>query len=67
MAARRTTLLIDYHGVISDGERLPLEWQRLLAEYFMPRYGKSASVWADANMEALTPARASVGTSVRSL
>lgn len=54
VAAARRTLLLDYHGVISDGERLPLEWQRLLAEFFMPRYGSSASVWADANMKALT-------------
>ncbi len=53
MAAARRTLLIDYHGVISDGDRLPLEWRRLLADFFMPRYGKSASVWADANMTAL--------------
>jgi HAD superfamily hydrolase (TIGR01509 family) len=47
------TLLIDYHGVISDGERLPLEWQRLLGDFFAPRYGKSATVWASANMRAL--------------
>ena len=53
MVKQRTTLLIDYHGVISDGERLPLEWQRLLGEFFMPRYGKGATVWAEANMKAL--------------
>lgn len=53
MPTQRRTLLIDYHGVISDGGRLPLEWQRLLGEFFMPRFGGNAAVWADANMQAL--------------
>lgn len=49
----RHTLLIDYHGVISDGERLPGEWQRLLGEFFIPRFGHSPREWAAANGAAL--------------
>src|SRR5579859_2085533 len=49
----RRNLLIDYHGVISDGERLPAEWRRLLGEFFSPRFGRAPSVWAEANRYAL--------------
>lgn len=45
----RRALLLDYHGVISDGERLPEEWRRLLGEFFAPRFGGQPEAWADAN------------------
>lgn len=30
-----------------------MEWQRLLGEFFMPRYGGSATRWAEANRQSL--------------
>ncbi len=53
-AAPRRSLLLDYHGVISDGERLPAEWRRLLGDFLTPRFGMSPEVWAEANRHALT-------------
>ena len=49
----RRTLLLDHHGVISDGERMPVEWQRLLGDFLIPRYGHTPREWADANGIAL--------------
>lgn len=49
----RRTLLVDYHGVISDGERLPAEWRRILGEFLTPRFGATPEVWAEANPHAL--------------
>ena len=49
----RRTLLLDHHGVISDGERMPEEWRRLLGEFLSPRFGHTPREWADANRVAL--------------
>lgn len=49
----RRTLLLDHHGVITDGARLPGEWRRLLGEFFIPRFGHSPQEWAAANRGAL--------------
>jgi HAD superfamily hydrolase (TIGR01509 family) len=53
MPSRLRHLLLDYHGVISDGEKLPREWRRLLDEFLMPRYGGTADAWANANRRAM--------------
>jgi len=52
-AAPRRSLLLDYRGVISDGERLPAEWRRLLSDFLTPRFGRSPDLWAEANRHAL--------------
>jgi FMN phosphatase YigB (HAD superfamily) len=38
--------------VLTDQERLGLEWRRLLGEFFSARIGGPAQVWADANIPA---------------
>jgi HAD superfamily hydrolase (TIGR01509 family) len=53
VSPRRRYVLLDYHGVISDGERLPAEWRRLLGEFLGPRFGGSPEIWASANRHAL--------------
>ena len=53
MPTSRRTLLLDHHGVISDGERMPGEWRRLLGEFLTPRFGATPQVWADGNRVAL--------------
>lgn len=47
------TLLLDYHGVISDGDRLPEQWRTLLGEFFVPRFGGDPRAWGRANNKAL--------------
>jgi phosphoglycolate phosphatase-like HAD superfamily hydrolase len=42
-------LLVDNVGVLTDQERLGLEWRRLLGEFFSARIGGPAQAWADAN------------------
>jgi len=39
---------------MSDGERLPAEWRRLLREFLGPRFGGFGEIWSSANRHALS-------------
>ena len=43
-------VFLDDGGVLNDNERRLPEWQRLLGEFFAPRFGGTPRAWGDANM-----------------
>src|SRR3989442_9255695 len=49
----KRALFIDWHGVLTDAEKLPAEWRRLLGEFFPPRLGGAPEAWAEANRGAI--------------
>ncbi|MFV2014489.1 MAG: hypothetical protein ACC656_03610 [Candidatus Heimdallarchaeota archaeon] len=44
------TLFFDDGGVINDNEARGPQWQKLIAEYFMPKYSKTYEEWGKANI-----------------
>jgi len=53
--ARITTLFIDDGGVINNNELRAPEWQRLVAEFFVPLLGGDPTSWVDANRVVIKP------------
>lgn len=51
MGTQIAAVFIDDGGVITDGSRRPLEWRRLLGEFFPPRLGGTADQWSRANRD----------------
>ncbi|MHB1445931.1 MAG: HAD family hydrolase [Acidimicrobiales bacterium] len=51
MGTQIAAVFIDDGGVITDGARRPLEWRRLLGEFFPHRLGGSPAEWSRANGE----------------
>jgi phosphoglycolate phosphatase-like HAD superfamily hydrolase len=46
---KRPVLFLDDGGVINDNEVRARQWQRLVAEFFVPRLGGNSEAWAQAN------------------
>ncbi|MCE7734493.1 MAG: HAD family hydrolase [Candidatus Heimdallarchaeota archaeon] len=46
-------LFFDDGGVINDNEARAPQWQKLIAEYFIPKYGGTFQQWKDANLKVL--------------
>jgi beta-phosphoglucomutase-like phosphatase (HAD superfamily) len=55
MGSQIEAVFIDDGGVISDNRRRAVEWQRLVGEFFSPRLGGPAALWARANRELVGP------------
>ena len=47
---RRHTLFLDDGGVVSNNAARAPQWQRLVAEFFVPRLGGTPPAWAKANL-----------------
>ena len=47
-------IFLDDGGVMNDNERRGIQWRHHLAEYLVPRYGKSHAEWELANTEVIT-------------
>jgi HAD superfamily hydrolase (TIGR01509 family) len=46
---KRPVLFLDDSGVLNEHAPRPLQWERLLAEFFPPRLGGTGAAWAKAN------------------
>jgi len=54
MAGMQTkAVFLDAMGVLLDGEVMPAQWQRAVAQHLMPKLGGSAESWAAADVYAL--------------
>lgn len=42
-------IFFDDGGVINNNEARAPQWRKLIAEYFMPKYGKTLEQWSEAN------------------
>lgn len=49
----KLSLFFDDGGVMNDDNKRGKQWQRLVAEYFVPRYGGDPERWGKANLLAL--------------
>ncbi|MHA2027830.1 MAG: HAD family hydrolase [Candidatus Kariarchaeaceae archaeon] len=49
MPKSQFSIFFDDGGVINDNEVRAPQWRKLIAEYFMPKYGKTLEEWSEAN------------------
>ena len=54
--ARIENIFIDNGGVMTDNARRSVPYRRLVAEYFVPRYGGTHAEWEEANANSFGPA-----------